>query len=391
MSATTTTRPRLVTPQFVLLGSAGLAYFLAEGMLVPTVPRYVAGRLTGADLAVGLVVAAFSLSALVLRPWAGRLADRHGRSIAMVGGGLVFAGSVAAYGSAHSVGALAALRLLTGAGDAFFFVGAVAAMGDLAPPQRRGEAISLFSLSLYVGLAVGPPIGEVLSDAAGFTTVWLAAAGSALVTVLLALRVGDTREPVPVESAADVVPLVPRAAVVPAVLLLALVWGMAGFQAFGPLYAIDLGLSGTGFLLFGFAGIVVVVRSAGARLPDRLGAVRSVRLALLCCTLGLAILGGWRAVPGLVLGTGVLAVGIALGTPAIITLALERTRTTERGAVMGTVSMSIDLAAGLGPLSFGLIAASTDRGTGFLAAALVAAAGLALAANGWTRARPVTV
>jgi hypothetical protein len=33
MSATRTTRPQLVTPQFVLLGSAGLAYFLAEGML----------------------------------------------------------------------------------------------------------------------------------------------------------------------------------------------------------------------------------------------------------------------------------------------------------------------------------------------------------------------
>lgn len=379
MSTTATTRSRLVTPQFVLLGSAALAYFLADGMLVPTVPRHVAGPLTGGNIAVGLVVGAFSLSALVLRPWAGRLVDRRGRAVAMAGGGIVFASSVAAYGWAGSVEALAALRLLTGVGDAFFFVGALTAMTDLAPVERRGEAISLFSLSLYVGLAVGPPLGELLFGAGGSNTVWLVAAGSALIAVLLALGVGETRTEAGGDDDPGVMRLVPRAAVVPAALLLALVWGMAGFLAFVPLYALDLGLSGAGFLLFGFAGIVVVIRGAGARIPDRLGAARSVRVALLCCTIGLAAIGGSRSTAGLLAGTAVLGVGIALGTPAIMMLALERAPAAERGAVMGTVSMSIDLATGLGPASFGLVAAATDRGTGFLAAALVAAAGLALA------------
>lgn len=377
MSTTATTRPRLVTPQFALLGTAALAYFLADGMLVPAVPRYVAGPLGNGNLAVGLVVAAFSLSAVVLRPWAGRFVDRRGRAVAMAGGGIVFAVSVAGYSWAGSAETLAMLRLLTGVGDAFFFVGAVTAMSDLAPAERRGEAISLFSLSLYVGLALGPPIGEALVGAAGFTTVWCATAGAALIAVLLALRVGETREIV--EATPSAHRLIPRAAVVPALLLLALVWGMAGFLAFVPLYAMDLGLSGAGFLLFGFAAIVVVIRSAGRRIPDRLGAVRSVRIALLCCTIGLVLIGASRSVPGLVGGTAVLGIGVALGTPAIIMSALERAPASERGAVMGTVSMSIDLATGLGPATFGLVAASADRGTGFLAAALVAGAGLVLA------------
>jgi MFS family permease len=388
-TATTSTAPQLVTPQFVLLGAAGLAYFLAGGMLVPAVPRYVAGNLSGGNVAVGLVVAAFSLSAVVLRPWAGRLVDLHGRSIAMVGGGVTFAASVAAYDLVDSVGALAALRLLTGVGDAFFFVGAVTAMSDLAPVERRGEAISLFSLSLYAGLAAGPPIGEGLVGVAGFSTVWLVAAGSALVAVLLALRVGDTREPSMNVARDNPMRLIPRAAVVPGLLLVALVWGMAGFLAFVPLYALDLGLSGAGFVLFGFAAIVVVIRSVGARIPDRLGAVRCVRVSLLCSTIGLALIGGWAAVPGLVLGAAALGIGIALGTPAIMMLALERADAGERGAVMGTVSMSIDLATGLGPATFGLVAAGAGRGSGFLAAALVAAAGLALALAGGRRTASV--
>ncbi len=386
-TAATSTVPRLVTPQFVLLGMAGLAYFFADGLLVPAVPRYVAGQLTGGNIAVGLVVAAFSLTALVLRPWAGRLTDRHGRTLAMVGGGIIFATSVAAYGLVDSAGALAALRLLTGVGDAFFFVGALTAMSDLAPAERRGEAISLFSLSLYVGLAVGPPIGELLINMAGFTTVWLVAAGSALLAVLLASRVGDTRSVAADEPSGERARLIPRAAVVPALLLLALVWGMAGFLAFVPLYALDLGLPGSGFLLFEFAGIVVVIRSVGRRIPDRLGAVRSVRISLLCATIGLAVMGGWRSPLGLVIGTGVLGVGVALGTPAIMMLALDRAPAAERGAVMGIVSMSIDLAAGLAPATFGLVAAGAGRDAGFLTAALVAAAGLTLATRTWTRRR----
>jgi MFS family permease len=83
---------------------------------------------------------AFSLSAFFLRPWAGGLGDRWGRRPLMVLGAAVFTASVLGYGTASSPQALAGLRLLTGAGEAFFFVGALAAVADLAPPQRRGEA-----------------------------------------------------------------------------------------------------------------------------------------------------------------------------------------------------------------------------------------------------------
>ena len=106
---------------------------------------------------------------------------------------------------------------------------------------------------------------------------------------------------------------------------------------------------------------------------------------MLCSTIGLAVIGVWQSAPGLVLGTVVLCDGIALGTPAIMMLALDRAPAAERGAVMGTVIMSIDLAAGLAPATFGLAAAAAGRAAGFLTAALVAAGGLALATRGWTK------
>ncbi|MGH2637445.1 MAG: MFS transporter, partial [Actinomycetota bacterium] len=143
----TAARPTLLTPTFLLVAVAELCYFTADGVLLPALPRFVEGPLGGGNIAVGIVVGAFSLTAFFLRPWAGALADRRGRRILMVVGASLFASSVVGYLFATSVPALVATRLLTGVGEALFFVAAVAANLDLAPPERRGEAMSLASLS----------------------------------------------------------------------------------------------------------------------------------------------------------------------------------------------------------------------------------------------------
>jgi len=83
-----------------------------------------------------------------------------------------------------------------------------------------------------------------------------------------------------------------------------------------------------------------------------------------------------------VAGTAVFAVGVALLTPAVLTLAVEAVGPRERGAVLGTTSSFLDLALGLGPATLGLVAAAAGRPGVFLGGAAVAAAGLLLA---WAR------
>jgi predicted MFS family arabinose efflux permease len=377
------TRPALLTPAFVTVTVAALAYFTGDGVLIPAVPRYTHGPLGAGDVAVGLVVAAFSLSAFFLRPWAGRVADRWGRRPLMLAGAGLFAASTLAYGLASSPAALAGLRLLTGAGEALFWVGALTAVADLAPAERRGEAMSLASLSLYLGIGVGPLLGELAIDRLGFAAAWALAAGCGLVAVALSLRVPDTRPDNPEAGGPPARHrLVHPAGLLPGLLLLAGITGMAGFLTFVPLYALDLGLDGSRGVLLLFAAIVVGIRSLGARLPDRLGAARATRAAMALTATGLAVAGAWRTPAGLLAGTAVFAVGIALLTPAVLTLAVEAVGPRERGAVLGTTSSFLDLALGLGPATLGLVAASTGRPGAFLGGAAVAAAGLLLA---WAR------
>jgi len=47
---------RLLTPAFLVLITTGVFYFLAFGMVIPVLPRYVEGPLGGGSVAVGFVV-----------------------------------------------------------------------------------------------------------------------------------------------------------------------------------------------------------------------------------------------------------------------------------------------------------------------------------------------
>jgi MFS family permease len=375
--ASANARPTLLTPMFLTVAAAELAYFTADGVLLPALPRYVTGPLAGGDVAVGIVIGAFSLSAFFLRPLAGVQADRRGRRLLMVAGGSIFALSVAGYLVATSVPVLVAMRLLTGVGEALFFVGAVAANLDLAPPERRGEAMSFASLSLYLGIGAGPFIGETVIEHLGFRAAWLVSIALALVAVALAWRLPPMRPDV-TDAEADRHRLVHPAGVLPGLVLFATILGMGGFLAFVPLYARDLGMAGSGAVLGMFAGIVVLIRSVGARIPDRVGAARTTRISLVLTVIGLATIGMWREPAGLVVGAAILGVGVALFTPALFALAANGVSANERGAVMGTTSAFLDLAFGLGPATLGFVAAGVGRGGTFLVGSAVAAAGFVL-------------
>lgn len=380
-------RPTLFTPTFTALAVAALAYFTAAGMLLPALPRLVTGPLAGGDLAVGIVFGTFSLSAVLLRPVAGVYGDRRGRRPLMLAGAALFAVSVLTYGLASSPAMLAAIRFVSGAGEALFFVGMATAFTDVAPPERRGEAMSLASLALYLGIGAGPVITEALLAHTGLTVVWVAAAAAAGLAAALVVRLPETRPDVATPGSPTGGAAGPRwvhtSGLMPGVLLLASIVGMAGFLAYVPLHVRDLGIASSAPILLLFAGTVVLIRSFGARLPDLLGPARAIRLALLLSVVGLTAVGAWQAPVGLVLGTVVLALGIALLTPSVFALAAGSVPANERGQVMATTSAFIDIAFGAGPIAMGVVAAVVGRPAVFLTGAVAAAAGLLLAA--WAR------
>lgn len=372
--------PPLVTPAFLAISAAALAFFTAGSIVLPVATRYAAGPLGADAIGVGLSIGVFSIAALALRPVVGWASDRFGRRpLLLVGGGITVVALVA-HLAADSLPLFIVVRSLLGIGEAFFFVAAIAAIADIAPPSRRGEAINLGSLSVYLGLAAGPFIGETVLAAAGYDVAWMtAAAMAALATVLSAL----VRESAPGVLATRDGPrprarLFHPAGILPGFLILTGAWGMAGFFAFVALVATGAGMSSAGLPLALYALIVVGLRVVFASLPDRMGAARLAGAALVVTAIGLATIGLAPGEIGLLAGTAVFAVGIAFMFPALIAVAVARADETERGSVVGTTSLFLDLSFGLGPAVLGVVVDASGFPAAFLVSAAVAATGAAV-------------
>jgi MFS family permease len=366
---------RLMTPAFLGISISVLAFFIAGGMFLPATPRFTAGPLGGNDLAVGLVVGSFSVSSLLLRPFAGRWADQRGRRIMLIVGAALQVVAAAGHLIADTVPLLIAMRLLLGAAEALFFVGGMAAATDLAPERRRGEAVSLISTSLYLGVAIGPVLAEWLYNASGYAAIWIVATAISIAAVAISWFAPETLPPSARRKAGDGGSLLHRRGIVPGLLVLCGAWGMGAYFAFLPLLGDELGLDGVGGYLAAFALVVIGLRLVGARLPDRFGAARLSGTALVLSASGMAIAGLFPTEIGLWVATVVFAGGVAFTFPAIVALSVMGVPPAERGAVVGTTSLFLDVAFGLSPALLGLLAVSTGYPPTFLVSGVVAAIG----------------
>ncbi len=382
------TEPRLFTGPFVALAIADLAYFTSAGMLILVTPLFARGPLGADPVGVGISVGAFSVTALLLRPWSGRESDRRGRRPLLIAGATLAAAAILAHTVVTDLAVLIALRLVLGVAEALFFVAGFAMLADLAPRGREGEALSFNSLALYLGIAFGPLLGEVLLGIGGFQLAWIGAAALAIVAALLSLRLPVTGKQPDVHPGPMV--LIHRGVAWPSAGLCSGVAAMAGFLAFVAIYGRDdLAMSNSGPVLLVFGLIVVGCRIAFAKLPDRVLPFRLASAALALIAIGMATTGLVATIPGLFAGAAMMAIGVAFVTPAFFAAIARGLDPSERGAAFGTVSIFLDLGFGGGPVVLGLIVDAADIPRAFLLGALIPASGAIATAFAALRQRAV--
>ena len=369
---------RLWSATFVALIASALVYFVSEGIILPVAPQFAVGPIDAQGVGFGIAIGVFSLGSLAARPVVGWWADRRGRRWLLIGGAVLTAVAILLHLAVDDLAAFVAVRLLLGVAEGAFLVAGLSIATDLAPPGRTGEAISYASLSVYGGVAIGPIVGEAVLDAGGFDAVWIVSTVVALVAAAIAIVVPETRpERVPGEASTGG-RLFHPAGVYPGILVLCATWGMAGFLTLIPLYTRAIGVGGAGPELALYAGIVIVLRAVGAKLPDRLGPVRLASSALLATAVGLVLIGVVPGEVGLLAGTAVFAVGVALSIPAILAFAVSRASSSERGSIVGTTSVFLDLSFGLAPVFLAPIADAAGIPATFIASAIVSGLGVVL-------------
>jgi MFS family permease len=311
---------------------------------------------TGVRGLLGLGPAIFLVASGLTAVPAGRLMDRFGRTPVMSFGFAVGAAGCALTALATRIDS--ALAVIAG----FALVGASGgiallirtAAGDMYPPERRARGISYVLFGSVFGAILGPTVFSPLFagkdvEADALTLPWLAAAGIALVALVMvqfvrpdpkriAELIGSRDDAVPV-AAAPLGELVRRPGVIPAML--------AALASFGVMVSV-MNLSGyvvvehhhhsqdtvfpiIGAHVFGMYALVLVI---GA-LIDRIGRTPALEAGLVVMALSTI---GLLWVESVV-GTAVLLLGLGVGwnisfVAATAQLA-DRTSPAERGKLLG--------------------------------------------------------
>ena len=367
---------RLLTLPFLLLTIAELAYFTSVGVTIHTLPLYATGPIGTDEAGAGLAFGAFGVSALLLRPIAGRLSDTRGRLPLLVFGALLAAAGMVMFPFADTLAALVVIRLLQGVAEAAFFVAGFALLADIAPPSRMGEALSYNSLGLYLGLALGPPLGEALLERWGYNAAWMGAAVLAVLAALLSVAIGEPERTIDEGGHGR---LIHRPALAISLGFFASLAAIGGFLAFASLYSEEIGMANTSLALLVYGSVVVVCRVVFAKVPDRLPSLPLGVASLVAIATGLLVAAAWQAPVGLLLGVVVLAVGVTFSTPAFFSAIFATAAPSERGAAAGTASAMIDLGFGIGPIALGVVAGSQG-----IPLALATGAAVALIGAVWT-------
>ncbi|RGC67689.1 Tetracycline resistance protein, class C [Micromonospora sp. MW-13] len=382
-AATTRTVPRLA-----LVGIFGglFAGYLGLTAVLPVLPGFLRDRHHAGDLVVGLVVTVTAVTALLVRPVAGALADRYGHRAVMLTGALVVAGGGLLYFLPLAVPVLVAVRLLLGAGEAALFTAGAVWVVALAPHERRGQLIGLYGMSMWGGISAGTFLGATLQQVS-FAAVWaLAAAAPLLAAALVAIVPVPPRDPAaaPAKGGGG---LLLRPALLPGTALALGAAGYAGLAAFVVLHLDARGIGSGVVVLSCFSAVYALTRLVIGHLPDKLGPRRVAAWSAAGEAVGLVIIAVAPNLPVAVAGGVVTGVGFSLLHPSLALMVMNRAEPTRQGAAIGAYTSFWDLGLAVwGPVT-GLVAASLDYPAVFGVGAACAVAAAVLAA--WI-GRPAT-
>src|SRR3954447_14344653 len=369
-------RPRAMA--FAGVFTSVLCCFMAIGAVLPILPRYVHGPLASGDVAVGLWVGAVACTARRARPIGGRLADGRGRRPVVVAGMLLSATGGAMYFLPLGVPGLILARFVLGVGDGWVFTAGATWIVDLAPLHRRGQAIGLFGLSIWGGLALGPVVGEALYSAGGYNAVWTLAAIAPVVGALVARQVPDPHQPVEREPGTPRGSLLPKPVRLPGVALALAHIGYRAVAGFLVLHLSHRGIAHGAAAFTAFAASVVLTRLLLGSLPDRVGPRVTAMGAFVAETAGLVLIGSAHSWLAAALGAVVMGTGFSLLFPSLALIVMNRVGEEGRGAGMGAFTAFFDVGVGLGAPLAGAVAAVAGYDAAFYVAAGAAACGGAL-------------
>ncbi len=178
---------------------------VAMSMVMPFLPLFIQHELGVHDQRevtawAGVIFGANFLTAGLVSPIWGNLADKYGRKIMILRSGYFMSIIIALTGFSGSVWQLLGLRLLNGTVGGII-PASTALIASMAPQERAGWAQGILQSSAVAGTIMGPFFGGLLAEALGFRIIFVFTGCLILIaTIVVTLVVKEDFSPPPLKE-----------------------------------------------------------------------------------------------------------------------------------------------------------------------------------------------
>jgi MFS family permease len=347
----------IYTLQFTLLCISGFLFFGSFNIIIPELPNFLTD-LGGAEYK-GLIIALFTLTAGISRPFSGKLADKVGRVPVMVVGALVSGIAALMYPIVSSVFGFFLLRFFHGFSTGFKPTGTSAYVADIIPVKRRGEAMGILGFFSSIGMAVGPAIGAWLASSYSLNVMFYCSSAFAISSVVILIGMKETlpnKEPLRADhfviSRKDIYE--PR--VFPAALFMLLcLYPFGAILTLVPDFSEYLGIENKGLFFTTFTLASLLVRFLAGKASDIYGRVPVLKIAALFLIVALLLVGFATSQLQFLVGAFIFGLGVGAGSPTAFAWTIDLSDEKHRGKGIATMYIALEMGIGFGAFFSGLI------------------------------------
>lgn len=352
-------KPPIWTKDFIGITLSNFFLFLIYFALMTMLPIYVVEDLQRTETEAGLAVAVFLISAVLFRPFSGKLLQDYGRRKMLILCMLFFLISTLLYMWADNYYWLLALRFFHGIWFSIASTATGAIAADMVPAARRGEGLGYFVMSNNIAVVVGPFISLTLVQFTSFD--WLFFTYGVLMFIgaayVIFINIPASKHPLQQARKLSFDDLFERNAIPIAIVGSLIAFAYSSVLSFISVYAKELNLlEAAGYFFAVLAAFMLISRPFVGRLFDVKGAKIVVFPTMIIFLIGLMTLSFTQSAFLLLLGAALVGIGYGSLVPCLQTLAIQSAERHRSGHATATFFTFFDSGIGVGSFVLGWIA-----------------------------------
>lgn len=340
---------------FWMLCLSMFLFMTSFNLILPELNQFIT-NLGGADKK-GLIYTFFAITALVSRPFSGKLSDTIGRKRVMYAGVIFALVTSLLYPLSHTVFFFLGLRFVHGIGAGFLPTGATALVTDILPSGKRGRGMGIWGTFISLGIGVGQSLGSPITGAFGLDNLFLI---SAIFAAISAVLLGFVKETLPKENKQKfrlgLLKIGLHEIVEPSVWPCALVMFLSAVSS-GIIFTITpdisayLGIPNKGWFFMFYTISTIFVRLFSGGLSDKIGRRKTLVIGMTLLIISVMMIAYSSTLEIYTASAIVFGFATGISSPTIFSWTADLSHPDRRGIGSGTMFIALEAGFIVGSLS----------------------------------------